>query len=126
MNAFDEYELDAALFYKQTRLMAPGKSEPLCDFHSFEERNEAWIAWQAANATTLKEIYKLTDELANYQWRPIEEAPKDSLVVVIGYPINGKAWPIFRDGDGIWFSLDESEHVCPTHFIPMPQPPEVK
>ena len=75
-------------------------------------------------------------------WQPIETAPKDGTKVLVcqatdadGEPIRGESWGVFVQvaawwgGDDEWIvycSLikDPSVHVEPTHWMPLPEPPQ--
>ena len=46
-NYSDSYERHAAVFYKETGYLAPGKSEPLVASSGDRERYEAWDKWIA-------------------------------------------------------------------------------
>lgn len=110
------------------------------------------VRWAAGEITKLRaENAALKAMLAAEEWRPIEEAPKDEVVVLIS---NGKyvcdAWwspehewvTDYESGpdengeypghyEGAWIDggLDGSEDSItyrPTHYRPLPQPPEVK
>lgn len=73
--------------------------------------DRSFIAWNAARAS---------------QWRPIAEAPKDGSLVLIGFlKDNGKwfcetAYWDYRD----WSASAGWLVTNPTHFMPLPQPPE--
>lgn len=61
------------------------------------------------------------------EWRPISEAPdtdRDMLLWVNGWAVVGhRAYA----KDGWWYCELETtgEYVEPTHFMPLPEPPEV-
>jgi len=49
-SANERFERLAAQFYRETGLMAPGKSEPAAGIHTpYEERMEAWLKWRKEN-----------------------------------------------------------------------------
>ena len=66
------------------------------------------------------------------EWQSIETAPKDGTNVVLYFAnskggviasmVNG-AWRLSANGTG--FALD-TERYEPTHWMPLPDPPEVK
>ena len=64
------------------------------------------------------------------KWRPIETAPKDG-TVVFGINATNREWPcsmVFRrtfDGTKEWADVC-GDSLTPTHYIPLPEPPEVK
>ena len=64
------------------------------------------------------------------KWRPIETAPKDG-TVVFGINATNREWPcsmVFRrtfDGTKEWADV-YGDSLTPTHYIPLPEPPEVK
>ena len=43
----DEFEAQAAKFYAETGVMAPGKHAGYYPTHTHEERREAYVAWCA-------------------------------------------------------------------------------
>lgn len=68
----------------------------------------------------------MTETAEKTGWRPIDTAPKDGQDVLLNYegrvPVVA-AW--FRGG---WAPMDlEGEHLpsIPTHWMPLPAPPEV-
>lgn len=65
--------------------------------------------------------------LDEQEWRPIETAPRDGTVVLVYFPIFGRALPCEYDGGrwqtGVWTSKPQ----VATHWRPLPAPPvEVK
>ena len=71
-------------------------------------------------------------------WQPIETAPKDGSIVVAGAYMDEYAgeyepiqtgrliWEVeLARFDGRWLSTDLDEAlICPTHWMPLPQPPK--
>lgn len=59
------------------------------------------------------------------KWRPIETAPKDGTLVIIYDPRSHRAYACgFEFGiwqTGVW---DSRGPVSPTHWLPLPPPPE--
>jgi hypothetical protein len=56
-------------------------------------------------------------------WQPIETAPKDTRTVLIawrGFVTTG----FFCPDDGEWLDLPHMEQCPPTHWMPLPEPPE--
>jgi hypothetical protein len=76
------------------------------------------------------------------KWQPIETAPKDG-TVVLGFANNEDGTVFLSEimwckknetiigvtnsvvGPNQWFSLLSSGSVCPTHWMPLPEPPEL-
>lgn len=59
-------------------------------------------------------------------WRPIEEAPRDTLVLVCGSDGNGWDCDVAARQYTGWLSNnDEPLLYDPTHWQPLPDPPEV-
>jgi len=67
-------------------------------------------------------------------WRPIGEAPTDGTWVLVWVPTPPPGWlhadpyvtTAFNDedwGEGHWWDLEENR-IDPTHFLPLPVPPE--
>jgi hypothetical protein len=67
-------------------------------------------------------------------WRPIDEAPTDGTWVLVWVPTPPPGWlhadpyvtTAFNDedwGEGHWWDLEENR-IDPTHFLPLPEPPE--
>lgn len=73
-------------------------------------------------------------------WRPIETAPKDGTAVLLGSAKDGGAWvgkyvPVYQSGyrpNNPWFSVmltcehlpAKPPYLRPTHWMPLPPPPE--
>ena len=59
------------------------------------------------------------------QWQPIETAPKDGTVVLLGradyYPKSGY-WVEHEFQD--WWGWDRDRACPPTHWMPLPEPPQ--
>jgi hypothetical protein len=61
----------------------------------------------------------------NAGWQPIETAPKDGtdmLVYQNGCFDVASVWWIDDNGDAVWFNGDVV--VYPTHWMPLPDPPD--
>jgi hypothetical protein len=73
-------------------------------------------------------------------WRPIETAPRDGRLLVVWLPPHERGDgppcclaryyseacdPEFWDGDEGWLT-PEGDYVTPTHFLPLPEPPEAE
>ena len=59
MNANEQFEYMAELFYKKTGLMAPGKDSPVaCGVTDREERQEAWKVWVNEFYREMFELHK--------------------------------------------------------------------
>lgn len=64
------------------------------------------------------------------EWQPIESAPRDGTEIVVGkyygeqWHANTAAWmPEGANGPG-WITPDCCEVIRPTHWMPLPTPPE--
>jgi hypothetical protein len=62
-------------------------------------------------------------------WQPIDSAPKDGRFVLLfsacrapRFAQNVGKW---RDTHGEWYSLDMQVVIDPTHWMPLPAPPEI-
>jgi hypothetical protein len=62
-------------------------------------------------------------------WQPIDSAPKDGRFVLLfsacrapRFAQNVGKW---RDTHGEWYSLDMHVVIDPTHWMPLPAPPEI-
>ncbi|MGY3359715.1 hypothetical protein ACVWZK_006378 [Bradyrhizobium sp. GM0.4] len=69
-------------------------------------------------------------EPAYGKWQPIETAPKDGTPVLLGFPGYFHAMHGHHE-DGVWGQLDSDfgfEHLPtqPTHWMPLPAPPETR
>jgi|688.fasta_scaffold26788_7 hypothetical protein len=67
------------------------------------------------------------------QWQPIETAPKDGLAVLLwpyqpGDVFAGRAMEEvvlgYRTMDEEWYNPEQRETFEPTHWMPLPEPPE--
>lgn len=99
-------------------------------------RGELFVA-QLENETKTGVIAQLTarvEELEQAQgWQPIETAPKDGTHVIFATAYDGKivhsvhsgAWgPAYDRGPNAWVE-DYDYKICePTHWMPLPQPPQ--
>lgn len=67
------------------------------------------------------------------QWRPIAEAPKDGCIVLVGYPgkngyVKTARWEESLGAYGLnsnWHDTYRRKILTPTHYQPLPSPPEV-
>lgn len=67
---------------------------------------------------------RLADLEAEHAWRPIEEAPKDG-TKFLGVSEDGYMAVWFSDCDWKdWWSNDDLAFDSPTHFRPLPKPPQ--
>ncbi len=62
-------------------------------------------------------------------WRPIEEAPRNGQSVLVSFfafndPMKGRAVSVAHFAAGSWWAEDEAQLHPPTHFRPLPTPPE--
>jgi hypothetical protein len=90
--------------------------------------NATIIAWKRRDAADLRAL------LSAVTWRPISEAPKDGTAMLGFIPSTTgflDRWVQFwwAEADdlparGFWFSWGQSVH--PTHFLPLPPPPEAR
>lgn len=58
-------------------------------------------------------------------WQPIETAPKDGTEILTcdkGLGFSVRYWGENEDGDNVW--LPRIRGVFPTHWMPLPSPPE--
>ena len=97
--------------------------DDLFDGHYFTEDPHVYIPIDEARKE-LKDLYSRIVELeAMTTWKPIESAPRDGTEIwlfdqerVQGY------WNVFTS----WWDSDTHEIIDPTHWMPLPQPPEEK
>ncbi len=71
------------------------------------------------------EVERLTDCKAG-EWQPIETAPKD-MTRVLGYVeeyIVVMWWFTYSNGRSCWETVDGESEVDPTHWMPLPKPPQ--
>ena len=62
-----------------------------------------------------------------FKWRPIEHAPKDGTPIIYfdGRHCIGEAfWQDKDEHPPAWWDEANTEEVEPTHWIPLPEPPE--
>jgi len=60
------------------------------------------------------------------EWQPIETAPKD-MTRVLGYVeeyIVVMWWFTYSNGRSCWETVDGESEVDPTHWMPLPKPPQ--
>ena len=60
---------------------------------------------------------------AQTQWQPIETAPKDDREIFVGIDKEGRCNTCYNEG---WAILENQEGIIihPTHWMPLPKPPE--
>ena len=74
-----------------------------------------------------KETIKELEEARMMQWQPIETAPRDKTMVALlhvgakGYWRYGVGWFMPQAG---WQGWNSEDHKFPTHWMPLPEPPE--
>jgi hypothetical protein len=58
------------------------------------------------------------------EWQPIETAPKDGtkILTASGRDLSVREWGENEDGDSVW--LPRIRGVFPTHWMPLPTPPD--
>ena len=97
------------------------------------ERIEKWrgaFQYEFCASAETDAICDLALAALDRKWRPIETAPKDG-TVVFGINATNREWPcsmVFRrtfDGTKEWADVC-GDSLTPTHYIPLPEPPEVK
>jgi len=81
-----------------------------------------WVSWS--------EYDKLKAEVERLrkagEWQPIETAPKD-MTRVLGYVeeyIVVMWWFTYSNGRSCWETVDGESEVDPTHWMPLPKPPQ--
>ena len=65
-------------------------------------------------------------------WQPIETAPKlyaevflwDGTTLGVGYRTDGAAWRLIYSSGGWQFDHEKYTTMVPTHWMPLPEPPE--
>jgi len=85
------------------------------------------FGWQGGTIhQVIAEIKRLREVGKGHQWQPIETAPKDTSQYILASRTTGRAyWIVFwhpmKDG---WFIPGANTSVCPTHWMPLPEPPQ--
>jgi hypothetical protein len=77
-----------------------------------------------AEVAQLRGNLSLAEEgLANYQWQPIETAPRDGTPVDLWHKVGARIPETWWDAEDCCWScaMDDSEF---THWMPMPHPPQ--
>ena len=102
-----------------------GRREQLED--RIEELEAQVKSCQAANGRQYKMIQELEEELKKHQWQPIETAPKDGGYIILAWPSESMIakWLDNATWQG-WSvpSLILKPAGNPTHWMPLPEPPE--
>jgi hypothetical protein len=78
---------------------------------------------EAENARLKAEVERLRKA---GEWQPIETAPKD-MTRVLGYVeeyIVVMWWFTYSNGRSCWETVDGESEVDPTHWMPLPKPPQ--
>ena len=62
------------------------------------------------------------------QWQPIETAPRDGVILCYDHEWSEDGVALAENYDGEWWQIcerdDNTRHFTPTHWMPIPQPPE--
>lgn len=64
--------------------------------------------------------------MANSEWQPIETAPKTGVAVIVGVAGLRPIMVSWRDGKWKYPFVDRPAKYTPTHWFPVPDPPEVE
>ena len=61
-------------------------------------------------------------------WQPIETAPRDGIAIIGAWQCLNKTWDMnmVQFYDGNWFNYYYDGAHNPTHWMPLPNPPEDK
>ena len=71
------------------------------------------------------EYVRAEDVIDMMKWQPIETAPRDGTYIDIWSPRDGRVTEVFWDTEGDdWVSLCTVWSGNPTHWMPLPEPPE--
>jgi hypothetical protein len=68
--------------------------------------------------------------MAHMTWQPIESAPVDGTPILGAWQCLNKRWDMNcmfwfeEDGEGDWFDYNAEYIHTPTHWMPLPEPPE--
>ena len=63
------------------------------------------------------------------KWKPIETAPKDGTIVLLyepREPIDSHTIEVGAFNCEDWYCLMFTYTIYPTHWMPLPEPPEIK
>lgn len=58
------------------------------------------------------------------EWRPIETAPRGGMELLLWVPTGGWHIGFFNDETRQWDDGDYMDDLRPTHWMPLPEPPE--
>lgn len=58
------------------------------------------------------------------EWKPIETAPKDGMVLVAGFWDDGRSWRDIGHCDHLGVVGRWDYNLEPTHWMPLPEPPD--
>jgi hypothetical protein len=64
--------------------------------------------------------------MAVNDWQEIETAPRDG-THILGYVLDGTEhhiYEVIHDHHGSWYESGEEYRFRPTHWMPLPEPPE--
>lgn len=75
----------------------------------------------------LDRITELQAQLQQYQWQPIETAPKDGTEIIIYFKSNKKSFIVTWNYCGAyWMLFDTKEKTgTPSHWMPLPAAPAI-
>lgn len=60
------------------------------------------------------------------EWKPIETAPKDESDIILfqGRRVTFGSWDPRCGAEGDWIVWDRDDYAPPTHWMPLPEPPD--
>lgn len=73
----------------------------------------------------VREQLKTIETLRPYrEWRPIETAPRCGMQLLLWVPNGGWLTGFFNGATGRWDDGEYRDDLRPTHWMPLPEPPE--
>ena len=60
------------------------------------------------------------------EWQPIETAPRDGTIILFSCDMRGVSLCCLAETEIYtgWFNLSKLDNGSPTHWMPLPEPPE--